>query len=72
MILKHEHKKIEESLANIEGMIDVKQKSKQIEDQLQGLVSNNDGMKLIVLKIEELSEALSKILDSANGTNSAL
>ncbi|MFZ0510286.1 MAG: hypothetical protein WAM14_01660 [Candidatus Nitrosopolaris sp.] len=60
-ILKDEHKKIEESLANIEGMIDVKQKSKQIEEQLQGLVSNNEGMKLIVLKIEELSEALSKI-----------
>jgi hypothetical protein len=35
------------------------------------LVSNNEGMKLLVLKMEELSKELSKILDSSN-TNSAL
>jgi hypothetical protein len=61
-ILKDEHKKIEDSLSNVRGeMIDVRAKSKEIEVRLQSLVSNNEDMKLMVPKIEELFKALSKI-----------
>ena len=61
-ILKEEHQKIEDSLSNVKGeMIDVKAKSKEIEEQLHSLVSNNEAMKLIVPKIEELLKVLSKI-----------
>jgi len=61
-ILKDEDKKIENSLSNVRGeMIDVRAKSKEIEEQLQSLVSNNEDMKLMIPKIEELFKALSKI-----------
>jgi hypothetical protein len=53
-------------------MIDIKQKSKQIEDQLQNVVSNKEGMRLLVPKIEELYNTLSRILDTCYETNSEL
>ncbi len=64
-ILNDEHKKIEDSLSNVRGeMIDVRAKSKEIEEQLQSLVSNNEDMKLMLHKIEELFKVLSKISEN--------
>ena len=49
-------------------MIDVRAKSKEIEVQLQSLVSNNKDMKLIAQKIEGLFEILSKISENTQKT----
>jgi hypothetical protein len=53
-ILKDEHMKIQDSLSEVQGMIDVKAKMEEIEQQLQSVVSNNEGIKLMVQKIDEL------------------
>lgn len=59
--LKNAHKKIEDSLANVKGMIDVIEKNKEIQKELEKRVSNGEGMKLIVSKVDELLKGLPKI-----------
>ena len=59
--LKNAHKKIEDSLANVTGMIDVIEKNKEIQKELENNVSNGEGMKLIVSKVDELLKGLPKL-----------
>jgi hypothetical protein len=49
---------IEKSLSDIEGMIDIIAKRKEIEDELQDLVTNHETMKAVVSKFEELKAEL--------------
>jgi hypothetical protein len=51
-------KQIQESLKNIEGMIDIAARRKEIEDELQGLVNNDARMKIVVSRFEELKAEL--------------
>ena len=49
---------IQESLKNIEGMIDIVARRKEIEDELQQLVTTDKRMKVIVSKFEEMKTEL--------------
>ena len=59
-IAKDEQTKIQESLEQVEGMIDVNEKNVEISDQLNKTVENDDSMKLIASKAEELLKVLPK------------
>ena len=59
-IAKDEQTKIQESLEQVEGMIDVDEKKVEIFDQLNKTVENDDSMKLIAAKAEELLSQLPK------------
>ncbi len=56
---------IQQNLKNVEGMIDIAARRKEVEEELQGLVSNNARMKLIVSKFDELKAQLK--IDSDKG-----
>lgn len=56
---------IQESLKNVEGMIDIAARRKEVEEELQELVSNDARMKLIVSKFDELKPQLK--IDSDKG-----
>jgi prefoldin subunit 5 len=45
----------------VKGMIDVIEKNKEIQRELENIVSNSEGMKLTVSKVDELLEALPKL-----------
>jgi hypothetical protein len=59
-ITNDEERKIKNNLNEVKGMLDVSEKDKEIIDNLNNLVSQDNGMKIIVSKITELlnSDAL--------------
>ena len=59
-ITNDEEKKIKNNLNGVEGMLDVREKYKEISDNLKNLVSQDNDMKIIESKIAELlnSDAL--------------
>jgi len=60
-IVKEEKTQIQDELENVEGMIDVDEKNKEIQTRLKNKLSDNEGMNLIISKIDELRKALAKI-----------
>jgi hypothetical protein len=54
---------IQKSLADVEGMIDISAKLKEIEDDLQGLVTNDERMVVIVSMFEKLKSELQVDID---------
>ena len=50
--------KIQKELEDVEGMIDISVRRKEIEKELQDLVTNNESMKLIVAKLDKLKTEL--------------
>ena len=54
---------IQKSLADVEGMIDITDKRREIENELQDLVTNDKHMKVIISKFEELKNELQADLD---------
>ena len=60
-IVKEEKTQIQDELENVEGMIDVDEKNKEIQTRMENKLSDNEGMKLMVSKIDELLKALPKI-----------
>jgi hypothetical protein len=60
-IVKEEKTQIQDELENVEGMIDIDEKNKEIQTRLKNKLSDNEGMKSIVSKIDELRMALAKI-----------
>src|SRR5438094_7299644 len=57
-VAKDEQTKIQGSLGQVEGMIDVDEKNKEIFDQLNKVVENDNSMKLIAEKADELLKTL--------------
>jgi hypothetical protein len=53
-----EREKIVKSLRNIDGMIDVDEKTNEIEEQLQSVVDNDENIKLVNSKADEILRSL--------------
>jgi hypothetical protein len=65
-VVSHEQTEIEESLEHVKGMIDIDKRKTEIFDQLNKVVENDNSMKLIAEKADQLLKALPKHEDSAN------
>jgi hypothetical protein len=60
--VKDEETKIQDELENVEGMIDVDEKSNEIQTRLENKVNTDDeGMNLMVSKVDEILKALPKM-----------
>ncbi len=59
-VVKDEETKIENDLQNTKGIIDIDVKNEEIQKQLDEIVSNDDGVKLIVSKVDEILKELIK------------
>jgi len=59
-IVKDEQARIEKSLEQVQGMIDINDKKEQIFDQLNKVVENDDSIKSIASKADELLKSFQK------------
>jgi hypothetical protein len=65
--VKDEETKIQDELENVAGMIDVDEKKKEIQTRLQNKVyADDEGMKLMVSKVDEILKALPKMEDDSD------